>query len=81
MPETVQQLLRQRRYDDTPALAYGERTWTWRQHLAEAEAEAAAEGGSTNYSSQAGGDTTDSAGSLASDEQLAALREKLSGGA
>src|ERR1700754_418117 len=42
VPETVQQLLRQRRYDDTPALAYGERTWTWRQHLAEAEAEAAA---------------------------------------
>ena len=42
MPETVQQLLRQRRYDDTPALTYGERTWTWREHLAEAEAEAAA---------------------------------------
>lgn len=41
-PETVQQLLRQRRNDDTPALARGERTWTWRQHLAEAEAEAAA---------------------------------------
>ena len=42
MPETVQQLLRQRRYDDTPALIYGEQTWTWREHLAEAEAEAAA---------------------------------------
>ena len=42
MPETVQQLLRQRRKDDTPALTYGERTWTWREHLAEAEAEAAA---------------------------------------
>ena len=42
MPETVQQLLRQRRYDDTPALTYGEQTWTWREHLAEAEAEAAA---------------------------------------
>jgi fatty-acyl-CoA synthase len=42
VPETVQQLLRQRRYDDTPALTYGERTWTWREHLAEAEAEAAA---------------------------------------
>ncbi|OBB94824.1 fatty-acid--CoA ligase FadD1 [Mycobacterium sp. 852002-40037_SCH5390672] len=41
MPETVQQLLRQRRHDDTPALAHGERTWTWREHLAEAEAEAA----------------------------------------
>lgn len=42
MLETVQQLLRQRRRDDTPALAHGERTWTWREHLAEAEAEAAA---------------------------------------
>jgi fatty-acyl-CoA synthase len=42
VPETVQQLLRQRRHDDTPAIAYGERTWTWREHLAEAEAEAAA---------------------------------------
>jgi fatty-acyl-CoA synthase len=42
VPETVQQLLRQRRHDDTPAIAHGERTWTWRQHLAEAEAEAAA---------------------------------------
>jgi fatty-acyl-CoA synthase len=42
VPETVQQLLRQRRYDDTPAIAYGARTWTWREHLAEAEAEAAA---------------------------------------
>jgi fatty-acyl-CoA synthase len=40
--ETVQQLLRQRRHDDTEALAYGERVWTWREHLAEAEAEAAA---------------------------------------
>ncbi|BBY36924.1 acyl-CoA synthetase [Mycobacterium mantenii] len=42
MLETVQQLLRQRRHDDTPALAHGDRTWTWREHLAEAEAEAAA---------------------------------------
>lgn len=42
MPETVQQLLRQRRHDDAPALVHGERTWTWREHLAEAEAEAAA---------------------------------------
>jgi fatty-acyl-CoA synthase len=40
--ETVQQLLRQRRHDDTVALAHGDRTWTWREHLAEAEAEAAA---------------------------------------
>jgi len=42
VPETVQQLLRQRMHDETPAIAYGERTWTWREHLAEAEAEAAA---------------------------------------
>jgi len=42
MPETVQQLLRQRRSDDTPAIVCGERSWTWRQHLAEAESEAAA---------------------------------------
>lgn len=42
MIETVQQLLRQRRHDDTPAVAYGDKTWTWREHLAEAEAEAAA---------------------------------------
>ena len=40
--ETVQQLLRQRRHDDTPAVAYADRIWTWREHLAEAEAEAAA---------------------------------------
>ncbi|MDM3972710.1 fatty-acid--CoA ligase FadD1 [Mycobacterium marseillense] len=40
--ETVQQLLRQRRNDDTPAIAHGEKTWTWREYLAEAEAEAAA---------------------------------------
>jgi fatty-acyl-CoA synthase len=42
VPETVQQLLRQRRHDDTPAVAHGEETWTWREHLAEAESEAAA---------------------------------------
>ncbi len=42
MIETVQQLLRQRRNDETPALASGDRVWTWREHLAEAEAEAAA---------------------------------------
>ncbi len=42
MPETVQQLLRQRRHDDTPAIARGEATWTWREHVAEAETEAAA---------------------------------------
>jgi fatty-acyl-CoA synthase len=42
VPETVQQLLRQRRNDRTPAVAHGDRTWTWREHLTEAEAEAAA---------------------------------------
>ncbi|OBI11426.1 acyl-CoA synthetase [Mycobacterium sp. E2462] len=40
--ETVQQLLRQRRDDDTAALAFGDRVWTWREHLDEAAAEAAA---------------------------------------
>ena len=35
----------------------------------------------TNYSSQGGAAPAESGGSLASDEQLAALREKLSGGA
>ncbi|KUH99804.1 fatty-acid--CoA ligase FadD1 [Mycobacterium sp. IS-3022] len=42
MIETVQQLLRSRMDDETPAVAYGERTWTWREHLAEAAAEASA---------------------------------------
>jgi fatty-acyl-CoA synthase len=42
VPETVQQLLRLRRHDATPAVAYVDRVWTWREHLAEAEAEAAA---------------------------------------
>src|SRR5690242_10029957 len=42
MFETVQQLLRSRMDDDTPAVACGERTWTWREHLAEAAAEASA---------------------------------------
>ncbi|WP_068183902.1 fatty-acid--CoA ligase FadD1 [Mycobacterium sp. UM_CSW] len=42
MTETVQQLLRERRNDDTVAVVHADRTWTWRQHLAEAEAEAAA---------------------------------------
>src|ERR1700742_1927819 len=40
MFETVQQLLRSRMTDDSPAVAYGEQTWTWREHLAEATAEA-----------------------------------------
>jgi small subunit ribosomal protein S1 len=46
---------------------------------AEAEAEASGEPAPSNYSS--GGADASSAGTLASDEQLALLREKLSGGA
>ena len=42
MFETVQQLLRSRMRDDAPAVACGERMWTWREHLAEAAAEASA---------------------------------------
>ena len=65
------------------------RTTRFEQHItqlekaAEAEAEAAVEGATgTSYSSApAGGAPAESGGSLASDEQLAALREKLSGGA
>jgi fatty-acyl-CoA synthase len=40
MFETVQQLLRSRMRDDTLAVAHGDKTWTWREHLAEAAAEA-----------------------------------------
>jgi len=40
MFETVQQLLRSRMHDDTTAVAYGDQAWTWREHLAEAAAEA-----------------------------------------
>jgi fatty-acyl-CoA synthase len=40
MFETVQQLLRARMYEDTPAVIHDDRTWTWREHLAEAAAEA-----------------------------------------
>jgi len=62
---------------------YAEAHARYEQHItqikksAEAEAEAAADGGGTNYSSQGGGEPAESGGSLASDEQLAALREKL----
>ena len=41
MAETVQQILRERTDDDRTALKCGDRTWTWRQHLVEAAAEAA----------------------------------------
>jgi fatty-acyl-CoA synthase len=40
--ETLQQLLRERLGQDTPALKYGDRVWTWREHLAEAASTAAA---------------------------------------
>src|SRR3954466_15641175 len=42
MFETVQQLLRSRMDDDGIAMMHGDRTWTWREHLAEAVAEASA---------------------------------------
>ena len=42
MAETLQQLLLERLDQDTPALKYGERVWTWREHLADAAATAAA---------------------------------------
>jgi fatty-acyl-CoA synthase len=40
--ETLQQLLRERVDQDTPALKYGERVCTWREHLADAATTAAA---------------------------------------
>jgi fatty-acyl-CoA synthase len=42
MIETVQQLLRSRMDDDSLAMLYEDRAWTWREHLAEAAAEASA---------------------------------------
>ena len=41
MAETLQQLLREREAGDTVAVRYGDRTWTWREHVAEAKAQAA----------------------------------------
>jgi fatty-acyl-CoA synthase len=38
--DTVQQLLRSRVSDSTPAVKYGSRVWTWREHLADASAAA-----------------------------------------
>jgi fatty-acyl-CoA synthase len=40
--ETLQQLLRERLDQDTPALKFGEQSWTWREHLADAASMAAA---------------------------------------
>jgi fatty-acyl-CoA synthase len=42
MAETMQQLLRERLEDDKPGVLYGDMSWSWREHLAEASAEAAA---------------------------------------
>jgi small subunit ribosomal protein S1 len=66
---------------------YAEAHQRYEQHIAQirkaAEVDVEASDGAaaaTNYSSQAGAAPAESGGSLASDEQLAALREKLSGG-
>jgi fatty-acyl-CoA synthase len=40
--ETIQELLRERACDDSVGLKYGDRHWTWREHLAAASAHAAA---------------------------------------
>jgi fatty-acyl-CoA synthase len=40
--DTIQQLLRTRVGDPTPAVKYGDRVWSWREHLADASAAAAA---------------------------------------
>jgi fatty-acyl-CoA synthase len=42
MAETVQQLLRERAEDDHVAVRHGAESWTWREHVAEASAVAAA---------------------------------------
>ncbi len=42
MAETIQQLLRERADDDTTAVRWGEERWTWREHVADASAVAAA---------------------------------------
>ncbi len=42
MADTLQQLFRERSDQDTVAVKYGDRTWTWREHIADAGAQAAA---------------------------------------
>ena len=42
MAETMQQLVRERADDNGPAVLAGERSWTWREHVAAASAHAAA---------------------------------------
>ncbi|WP_441963585.1 fatty-acid--CoA ligase FadD1 [Mycolicibacterium houstonense] len=41
MAETLQQLLHEREGGDTVAVKYGDDSWTWREHIAEAKAQAA----------------------------------------
>jgi fatty-acyl-CoA synthase len=40
--ETIQELLRERASSDTVAVKYGDQRWTWREHMREASARAAA---------------------------------------
>jgi fatty-acyl-CoA synthase len=42
MADTLQHLLRERAEQDGVAVKYGDRSWTWREHLGEAAAQAAA---------------------------------------
>ncbi|MGV0778891.1 fatty-acid--CoA ligase FadD1 [Mycolicibacterium elephantis] len=42
MADTLQQLLRERAEQDTVAVKHEDRTWTWREHVADAGAQAAA---------------------------------------
>ena len=42
MADTIQQLLRQRADDTSVAVKYGDQTWTWSEHIADAEAQASA---------------------------------------
>jgi len=42
MADTLQHLLRERAEQDGVAVTYGDRSWTWREHLGEAAAQAAA---------------------------------------
>lgn len=42
MADTLQQLFRERSEQETVAVKYGDRTWTWREHVTEAQNQAAA---------------------------------------
>jgi small subunit ribosomal protein S1 len=62
---------------------YAEAEARYKAHMKQAEEAVAAEAeaaGETSYSSQQGGTQAEAGGTLASDEALAALREKLAGG-